>query len=104
MLLLERVRGERRYRWLIGKCGYIQRTEGNTAFSVALWESRQPQPKLSLVGWLIGEKRGLCIQFEQSRGSEGGWSPVAFKFSSILFLVKVPGLESGTVCVGVGGT
>lgn len=62
--------------------------------SVVLWDSRQPQPH-PCAGWLTGEKRGLCIQFEPSRGSEGGWNPVAFQFSSILFQVW----GQGFVCI-----
>lgn len=45
------------------------------------------------------KREGCVSKFEQSRGSEGGWSPVAFKFSSILFFVKAPGLGSGTLRV-----
>lgn len=59
-------------------------------------DSRGPQPQPLVAGGPV--KRGAV---SLTGGTKGGWIHVAFKFSSILFLVKVPGLGSGSVRVRV---
>lgn len=68
-LILQRVRGGKRYGGLVGKCGfYTPRILGHGDFPLCSSGTADSPNLLLVLTGFTGDKRGLCLQCEQSRG------------------------------------